>query len=103
MDGWKDGRLEGWMLPTVPSIQSSNLPSFHSSTLPIFHPSIHPVFQSYQAEFVKYTPELTKTAPLSRDTVMGSRSNRKARITALMGTKLIKILARAGPIRLMPS
>ena len=61
----------------------------------------HPIGR--EPSVVRYTPEDTSTAPMSRDTVRGSPRIRNARNTALTGTKLMKSPARTGPMRFIPS
>ena len=61
----------------------------------------HPIER--EPSVVRYTPEDTSTAPMSRDTVRGSSRIRNARNTALTGTKLMKSPARTGPMRFIPS
>ena len=52
---------------------------------------------------VRYTPEDTRVTPTNSETLSGSSRIRKAKSTALTGTKLMKSPARTGPMRFIPS
>jgi hypothetical protein len=76
---------------------ANNYPRSSSTALHAFFPT------PGKPEFVKYTPAETSMVPINKEIVTGSFNIKKARKTALTGTKLIKRLAREGPIFFMPS